>query len=148
MTAQSQNNARRAARQTSNMSACPTDCPGTAAGRVTRPGSAPPELREPEIHASRWKPASISPAWICSILETRVLLHAVFLGVGDRLRILAITPRPLYPANTGGRIRPATIRERLAREHDITLLCFRTAADDPAQFQLMRACCSSLEGIP
>jgi polysaccharide biosynthesis protein PslH len=28
------------------------------------------------------------------------------------------------------------------------LLCFRTAWDDPEQFELMRACCSNLEGVP
>ena len=63
------------------------------------------------------------------------------------LRILALTPRPFYPADTGGRVRTARILERIGREHDVTLLCFRSGTDRPEQFALMRECCSRLETV-
>lgn len=63
------------------------------------------------------------------------------------LRILALTPRPLFPADTGGRIRSARIFERLSREHDITLVCFRTSADTTEDIARMVVCSSRLETV-
>ena len=56
--------------------------------------------------------------------------------------------RPLYPADTGGRIRSARLLERLSHIHDLTVICFRTADDRPEDFELMRACCSTIETVP
>ena len=56
--------------------------------------------------------------------------------------------RPLYPADTGGRIRSARLLERLSHIHDLTVICFRTADDRPEDFELMRACCSAIETVP
>jgi glycosyltransferase involved in cell wall biosynthesis len=55
--------------------------------------------------------------------------------------------RPLYPADTGGRIRSARLFERLSRLHDLTVICFRTPEDTPEDFEMMRACCSKLETV-
>lgn len=55
--------------------------------------------------------------------------------------------RPLYPADTGGRIRSARLFERLSRLHDLTVICFRTHEDRPEDFEMMRACCSKLETV-
>jgi len=55
--------------------------------------------------------------------------------------------RPLYPADTGGRIRSARLFERLSRIHDLTVICFRTRDDPPEHFEMMRACCSNIETI-
>jgi glycosyltransferase involved in cell wall biosynthesis len=56
--------------------------------------------------------------------------------------------RPLYPADTGGRIRSARLLERLSHIHDLTVICFRTADDRPEDFELMGACCSAIETVP
>ena len=56
--------------------------------------------------------------------------------------------RPLYPADTGGRIRSARLLERLSHIHDLTVICFRTTDDRPEDFELMRACCSAIETVP
>ena len=45
--------------------------------------------------------------------------------VVEVVRILLVTPFPLYPTDTGGRIRTARIFERLSRTHDIAVVCFR-----------------------
>ena len=66
---------------------------------------------------------------------------------GSPLRILTVIARPLYPADTGGRIRSSKLFEHLSRMHDVTILCFKTAEDGPAQLEQMRACCSHLEAI-
>lgn len=63
------------------------------------------------------------------------------------LRILILTPRPFYPADTGGRIRTARILERIGQRHDVTLVCFRSPDDLGEQFALMRRCCSRLETV-
>jgi len=55
--------------------------------------------------------------------------------------------RPLYPADTGGRIRSSQIFERLSKIHDITVLCFRTPDDTDEPFERMRQCCSHLETV-
>ena len=55
--------------------------------------------------------------------------------------------RPLYPADTGGRIRSSKLFEHLSRMHDVTILCFKTTEDGPAQLEQMRACCSHLETV-
>jgi polysaccharide biosynthesis protein PslH len=55
--------------------------------------------------------------------------------------------RPLYPADTGGRIRSSKLLERLSRTHHVTILCFRTADDRPEDLERMRACCARLETI-
>ena len=64
------------------------------------------------------------------------------------LRILTVMARPLYPADTGGRIRSARLFERLSRIHDVTVICFRTDDDRPEDFESMRACCSKIETVP
>jgi polysaccharide biosynthesis protein PslH len=63
------------------------------------------------------------------------------------LRILTITARPFYPANTGGRIRSSEILSRLARMHEVTVLCFTTTQDRPDDVERMRECCAELECI-
>lgn len=64
------------------------------------------------------------------------------------MRILLLSPRPFYPANTGGRIRSSKLVEQLARWHELTIACFESAQDDPAQFERMRAACARLERVP
>src|SRR5687768_16428613 len=63
------------------------------------------------------------------------------------MKILILSGRLLYPANTGARIRSSRLFERLARIHDVTIACFKTASEGPEELQLMRACCSRLETI-
>jgi sugar transferase (PEP-CTERM/EpsH1 system associated) len=63
------------------------------------------------------------------------------------LRILTIAARPFYPADTGGRIRSSQLFERLARMHQVTILCFTTAEDGPGDVARMRTCCSELETV-
>lgn len=63
------------------------------------------------------------------------------------MRILAITPRVLHPANTGGRIRSLRLFEQLARRHHLTVLCLRTAEDTDTNVASMRECCTTLETV-
>ncbi len=63
------------------------------------------------------------------------------------MRLLIVTPRLLYPADSGGKIRSSKLFEKLARAHDITIVCFRTPADTDEQVRGMAACCSRLETI-
>jgi glycosyltransferase involved in cell wall biosynthesis len=63
------------------------------------------------------------------------------------LRILAITPRVLEPADTGGRIRSRKLFEQLSRLHEVTLFCLRTPLDSDDQVAAMRSCCSSLHTV-
>ncbi len=55
---------------------------------------------------------------------------------------------PLYPADTGGRLRSSKMLEYLARRHRLTVLCFRTPDTTAAQLEQMRACCERLETVP
>lgn len=55
--------------------------------------------------------------------------------------------RPLYPADTGGRIRSSKLFERLSRVHHVTTLCFRTSDDRAEHVEMMRACCSTFETV-
>lgn len=55
--------------------------------------------------------------------------------------------RPLFPANTGGRIRSSELLRRLSRAHQVTVICFRTPDDDPGTIAQMDACCSRLETV-
>lgn len=64
------------------------------------------------------------------------------------MRMLVLTGRLFYPANTGGKIRSSQLFERLARLHDITMVSFRTADEGPERLRLMEACCSRLETVP
>jgi sugar transferase (PEP-CTERM/EpsH1 system associated) len=52
--------------------------------------------------------------------------------------------RPLYPADTGGKIRSSKIFEHLSRAHDVTIVCFRTTHDTPEQLDAMQRCCTRL----
>ncbi len=63
------------------------------------------------------------------------------------MKVLILSGRLLYPANTGARIRSSRLFERLAQIHDVTIACFKTASEGADQLQLMRACCSRLETI-
>jgi polysaccharide biosynthesis protein PslH len=63
------------------------------------------------------------------------------------LRILALTPRVLEPADTGGRIRSRRLFEHLARLHDVTLVCLRTPHDTDAHVDAMRGCCTTLVAV-
>ena len=65
----------------------------------------------------------------------------------ETLRILALTARPFYPTNTGGRIRSSQLFERLSRLHQLTMLCFKTADDRPEDVDRMRACCTELVAV-
>lgn len=47
------------------------------------------------------------------------------------MKILFIQNRPLFPANTGGRIRTLNILRHLAEWHEITFLCNSHAGDEP-----------------
>jgi polysaccharide biosynthesis protein PslH len=64
------------------------------------------------------------------------------------MRMLVLTARLFYPATTGGRIRSSQLFERLARVHDLTMVCFKTADEGPDRLQAMRACCARLETVP
>jgi glycosyltransferase involved in cell wall biosynthesis len=64
------------------------------------------------------------------------------------VRLLAITPRVLHPANTGGRIRSLRLLEQVSRWHDLTVMCLQTPADAPSDVEAMRDCCTRLETIP
>lgn len=60
------------------------------------------------------------------------------------MRLLIVSGRVLYPANTGGRIRSTAIFERLAKRHDVTMTVLVSpldAADDVAR---MERCCTRL----
>ena len=63
------------------------------------------------------------------------------------MRILAITPRVLHPANTGGRIRSLRLFEQLAKRHHLTLICLRVQGDSDANVDAMRGCCTTLDTI-
>ena len=63
------------------------------------------------------------------------------------MKVLILSGRLLYPANTGARIRSARLFERLARIHDVTIACFKTASEGADELQQMRACCSRLETV-
>jgi sugar transferase (PEP-CTERM/EpsH1 system associated) len=63
------------------------------------------------------------------------------------MKILILSGRLLYPANTGARIRSSRLFERLARMHDVTIACFKTPSEGPEELRLMHACCSRLETI-
>jgi len=56
--------------------------------------------------------------------------------------------RPLYPADTGGRIRSSKLFERLSQRHEMTVACFTTKEDRREHLDMMRACCSTLETVP
>jgi sugar transferase (PEP-CTERM/EpsH1 system associated) len=66
----------------------------------------------------------------------------------DSLRILLLTPRLWYPANTGGRIRSSRLFETLARWHEVTALCFQTPDEGGEELDRMRSGCSELELVP
>ena len=63
------------------------------------------------------------------------------------MRILAVTPRVLEPADTGGRIRSRRLFEHLSRLHHVTLVCLRTEQDTDAHVEAMRGCCSTLHTV-
>jgi sugar transferase (PEP-CTERM/EpsH1 system associated) len=63
------------------------------------------------------------------------------------MKVLILSGRLLYPTNTGARIRSARLFEQLARIHDVTIACFKTASDGADELQQMRASCSRLETI-
>src|SRR5687767_12341811 len=63
------------------------------------------------------------------------------------VRILTLTPRVLYPPDTGGRIRSLKLLQGLARRHEVTLVCFQAPEDRPEQFEMMRAWCADVETI-
>jgi sugar transferase (PEP-CTERM/EpsH1 system associated) len=61
--------------------------------------------------------------------------------------MLVLTPRLLYPANTGGKIRSSQLFERLARLHEITMVSFRTPEETGERVDLMRRCCAAIETV-
>jgi len=63
------------------------------------------------------------------------------------MRILVNMARLLYPTNTGGRIRSSKLLERLRREHEITIACFRQGDETDEQVERMRACCARVETV-
>lgn len=63
------------------------------------------------------------------------------------MRMLVLTGRLFYPANTGGKIRSSQLFERLARLHDLTMVSFRTPDEGPDRMEMMRACCNRLETV-
>jgi polysaccharide biosynthesis protein PslH len=66
----------------------------------------------------------------------------------DRLRLLVVMALPLYPANTGGRLRSSKILEHLSLAHHVTVLCFARHDTQPGELDQMRACCARLETVP
>jgi glycosyltransferase involved in cell wall biosynthesis len=64
------------------------------------------------------------------------------------MRILVHGSQLLYPTNTGGRIRTSKLFERLARQHEITWVCFRRPDETDEQVEAMGAVCSRLETFP
>lgn len=53
----------------------------------------------------------------------------------------------LYPPDTGGKIRSSNLFERLAKQHDITIVCFRRPCESDGQLEKMRRCCNRLVTI-
>jgi glycosyltransferase involved in cell wall biosynthesis len=52
------------------------------------------------------------------------------------VKILFIQNRPLFPADTGGKIRTLNVLKHLARWHDVTYLCSSEAGDEPHLAQM------------
>jgi len=63
------------------------------------------------------------------------------------MKMLVHMNQLLYPPDTGGKIRSSKLLERLARRHEITIVCFRRTSETDEQVEQMRACCSRLELI-
>ena len=63
------------------------------------------------------------------------------------MKFLLVTPFPLYPTDTGGRIRTARIFERLSRTHDVTVLCFRAPDVSDEQLAKMHAFATRVEYV-
>ena len=63
------------------------------------------------------------------------------------MKIVFIQNRPLFPANTGGKIRTLNILRHLARWHEITYLC-NSHAGDETHFSKMRDLGLRFEAVP
>src|SRR5262249_41616300 len=63
------------------------------------------------------------------------------------MKILFIQNRPLFPANTGGRIRTLNILRHLAKWHEITFLCNSHPGDEP-HLSKMRDLGLRFENVP
>ena len=61
--------------------------------------------------------------------------------------MLVLSGRVFYPATTGGTTRSSRLFERLARDHDITIVSFKMPGDSPESLGMMQACCSRLETV-
>ena len=64
------------------------------------------------------------------------------------MKILIVTPRLLYPPDTGGKIRSSKTFEKLAADHELTIVCFRKPDETDEQVAKMRDCCHRIETIP
>jgi polysaccharide biosynthesis protein PslH len=64
------------------------------------------------------------------------------------MRFLVVMCRLLYPTNTGGKIRSSKLLECLHKEHDITIVCFRTDEESDDQVREMERCCSRVLTVP
>lgn len=64
------------------------------------------------------------------------------------MKLLIVSGRVLYPANTGGRIRSTAIFERLARRHDVTMAVLVSPDDTPDAVHQMTRCCTRLLPFP
>jgi len=69
-------------------------------------------------------------------------------GLTLLMKVLALSPRAFYPADTGGRIRSSRIFEYLAARHRLSLVCFRAASDPADAFSRMAALCDELHTVP
>ena len=63
------------------------------------------------------------------------------------MRLLVLSGRLFYPATTGGTTRSSRLFERLAREHDITIVSFKMPGDSHESLQMMESCCNRLETV-
>ena len=63
------------------------------------------------------------------------------------MRILIATPRVLFPADTGGKIRSANMFRRLAQRADVTVACYRSNLDSSDAVNEMRALCPQVEFV-
>jgi polysaccharide biosynthesis protein PslH len=63
----------------------------------------------------------------------------------SRLKYLILTPRGLFPADTGGKIRSSNLFRELAKVADTTIVSYQSAEDSPAALEEMRQCCTHLE---
>lgn len=64
------------------------------------------------------------------------------------MKVLILTPRIFFPADTGGRIRSANMFREMSKSVDVTILCYTSQDDAPEDVEAMRGVCGRLELVP